>query len=174
MAFSRSWTFTLEDGNHIVGTNWSNPDFLGAFTSELIVDGMVVNTFKGKQIAGWKYEASFRVGSHVGVLRNSVKVFGVKESDLYLNGALLKAGAHTVIAQPRQTTAQPVAPPPPANAQPGPSSQGPVPFYPVLPPNCPNCHAPISMNTANWTGPMSASCPHCGSGIEIQWKKIGE
>ncbi|MEW6028142.1 MAG: hypothetical protein AB1554_01540 [Chloroflexota bacterium] len=94
--------------------------------------------------------------------------------ELRVDGILLQSGTHTVVVEPRQTPVQPAASPTPTPPQSAPSSQGPVPFYPVLPPNCSNCHAPISMNTANWTGPMSASCPHCGSGVEIQWKKIGE
>ncbi len=178
MALSKSWTFTLEDGNHIVGMNWSSPDFWGKFNCELTVDGALVNSFQGKMLAGWKYDASFRLGSRVGVVKNTVKVFGISDANLLLDGVLLKAGIHTVIAQPRQIPApaavQAPAPSAPPPAQPAPGSQGPVPFYPVLPANCPNCQAPLNMSTAAWTGPMSASCPHCGSSVEIKWKKIGE
>jgi hypothetical protein len=148
------------------------------FPCGLSVDGKVVNSFKDRLNTGWQYDASFRMGPHVCVVKNAAKLFYKYEANLFIDGVLLDDGKHTVISQPGPTPIQPPVPtsasPSSQTAQPAPSSQGPVPFYPVLPAHCSTCQAPLRMNTVNWTGPMSASCPHCGSGVKIKWERIGE
>lgn len=194
MANTWTWTFTLEDGNHVVGYNIDNRWVL---TGILTVDGMQVNKAQGWSVTG--KQVTFRIGSHVGILTVK-RGFASFKPELRVDTFMLESGTHAVVVRPHQASPQfssgrhctncgwPIRPGvkfcencgtaaqqtthPAAPAQP--AGQTSTPMLPVLPSSCSKCQAPISMNSVNWTGPMSASCSHCGSNVEIKWKKIGD
>jgi hypothetical protein len=46
-------------------------------------------------------------------------------------------------------------------------------MIPKLPSKCSACSAPVSMQNVEWVGPLSAQCSRCGSGIDVEWQKLG-
>ncbi len=43
---------------------------------------------------------------------------------------------------------------------------------PKLAAQCPSCGYPLTVERAHWAGPMSAKCPACNTGLEIQWVAV--
>ena len=44
----------------------------------------------------------------------------------------------------------------------------------TLPPECPQCDAPLKFNEVRWVGPRQAECPYCGQVVELQTTEISE
>lgn len=171
---SQTWTFSAEDGGHVVGVNVTG-DGWGRFFVKISVDNFTVCDEKGVPQAMWR-EYPLKVGRHVGVVRVFRKsILGGTGLELKIDGAVIPDGRHVIIAQPAAPRPAPVTTPPPAPA-PVPVSATPspaVPMVPAIPPNCAGCGAPLSMGNIQWTGPMTAKCPNCSTAFEIQWRKIG-
>ncbi len=43
-----------------------------------------------------------------------------------------------------------------------------------LPPQCPECDAPLKYNEVRWTGPRQAECPYCGTAVELEETIVGD
>lgn len=43
---------------------------------------------------------------------------------------------------------------------------------PKLASQCPSCGYPLTVESAYWSGPMSAKCPACNVGLEIEWVSV--
>ncbi|MBI3159662.1 MAG: hypothetical protein HYZ26_08715 [Chloroflexi bacterium] len=174
---STSWSIQGRDGNHVVAARLDANNWTGAVTLTVTVDGMPAVEISRKVMG----DHSLRVGPHhVGLLKVK-KGWPKLKLELYVDAKLIPEGQHTVVAEyapPSQPSAAPqviYAQPPPqvvVNQAPA-QSGGSTPVMPILPPKCPNCGAPISMETVQWTGPMAARCPSCNNGIEVEWRKIG-
>jgi hypothetical protein len=142
----------------------------------------------------------FRAGPHQGVLRVRRNWFTQEwQYELELAGQLIPIDEPTALArtpspsrpQPEARTEEPsplpqtapadaaltpAAPGEPSPIPPSATSQpvATTPVVPVLPLRCAGCGTQLTMSNVEWTGPMSARCPSCGSGVDIRWQKVGE
>lgn len=179
--YENTWTFTTSDGGHVVTAKLTS-DAWGRWFFNINVDGM---TIRDGKIAirdvkkGGDYPV--RVGPHIGVIKISKKTLIISKTkiEFRIDGKVIPAGKHVTISQPPPKTPPPPTPayqpPPPQPVQPAVQPQaGGTPMIPVVASKCPNCSTPLNMENVNWTGPMSAACPSCGTGVDVEWRKIGE
>ncbi len=174
---SAGFSFQGRDGSHTIAARMDN-NFTNVRLS-ISVDGEeIVNRKAGGTLNFWGTQHTLRIGQHAGLVK-IIRSRGFQTRwELYVDGKPVPEGQHVVIEAPSAPAAPQViytqAPPQvvvtQAPAQPAAAS---TPVMPVLPPKCPNCGTPISMDSVQWTGPMSARCPACNNGIEVEWRKLG-
>lgn len=170
MAAKRStvWTISSSDGNHVIGAAFEP----GAWKAQLkiSVDGQVVSEKKSGSLNRFWGDYPVMVGPHAGTVRVRARGLGGMGFTLVLDGKEIPPGQHVTLAPfaPAQPPpAAPVAAPTPDRGD----GHG-VPMIPALPAYCHACGAGLSMNSVDWSGPMSATCARCGMAVEIGWKRL--
>ena len=175
---SSTWTFSTDDGSHVVQANVTTGMKIRIF---IMVDGKTVIEEKGNTAAGIWRDYVFRVGKHVCIVNARpekegwmAKMFSGKTTlDLAIDGVDIEPGEHVNLtsskAQPRaphETTLRD-SPEKPHGAV------DPTLMIPIFPPQCGSCGAPVNMQDVEWTGPLTASCGTCRSAVDVEWKKLG-
>jgi len=179
---SASFAVTLEDGSHVINVNVNmitNPGGGRTFQLIISVDNVQVVDRKAAGPGLINGSNSFKIGNRIGKLEisNLRYGFGVQGGDykLTIDGKNIPEGQHVTLANPVAAVPKISNPPPSSqpqvvvNVQPNTNAA----VVPTLPPNCPSCGTAITMNNAKWSGPMSAACPVCNTGIQVSWTKIG-
>jgi hypothetical protein len=170
---SSTWTFTTDDGSHVVQATMST----GMWNRiNIIVDGVTVIEDKAATIGPLWRDHVFRVGKHACIVKSKPKKrkwTGKTVFDLMIDGVAIEEGEHVDLSSPTSEPQQtPIAAEQTPPAQRSVAGE-PIPMIPVLPPNCSSCGAPINMSNIEWTGPLTASCSTCRAAVEIEWKKLG-